>query len=189
MWEGYYEAAQEVLPKRVKIVIVRFHVMRQFNSTLTKCRRELQRAAPTKEAKENLKGPRWILVTNESNLDKEPKTRLKERYKACLKLKTCHELKEEFRRIFEKETIRPEATSRLKNWKGCVRKTKLESMGKFIDWFENCKESILNYFNSGKATNKMVEELNNKIKLIKRCGYGYDNNGNFRQRILTECAG
>ena len=189
MWEGYYEAAQEVLPKRVKIVIVRFHVMRQFNSTLTKYRRELQRAAPTKEAKENLKGPRWILVTNESNLEKEPKTRLKERYKAYLKLKTYHELKEEFRRIFEKETIRPEATSRLKNWKGRVRQTKLESMGKFINGFENCKESVLNYFNSGKATNKMVEELNNKIKLIKRCGYGYDNNGNFRQRILTECAG
>ena len=62
-------------------------------------------------------------------------------------------------------------------------------MSKLVDTFENWEESILNYFSYGKVTNGTVEELNNKIKLIKRCGYGYDNNGNFRQRILTECAG
>ena len=35
----------------------------------------------------------------------------------------------------------------------------------------------------------MVEGWNNRIKLIKRRGYGYGNIGNFRQRILTQCAG
>ncbi len=189
MWDGYYEAVKEGLPKRVKIVIDRFHVMKQLNGALTKCRRELQRAAPTKEAKEELKGLRWILVTNESNLDDEQKTRLMELYKACPKLRTCHQLKEEFRRIFDEETSRRKAARRLKNCKERVRKTKLESMGKFVDTLENWEEWILNYFSSGKVTNGTVEGLNNKIKVIKRRGYGYRNNGNFRQRILTECAG
>ena len=62
-------------------------------------------------------------------------------------------------------------------------------MSKLVDTFENWEESILNYFSYGKVTNGTVEELNNKIKLIKRRGYGYRNNMNFRQRILTECAG
>ena len=189
MWDGYSEAVKAGLPQQVKIVIDRFHVMKQLNGALTKCRRELQRAAPTKEAKDELKGLRWILVTNESNLDDEQKTQLKELYKACPKLRSCHQLQEEFRRIFDDETSRRKAARRLKSWKARVRRTKLASMGKFVDTLENWEEWILNYFSSGKVTNGTVEGLNNKIKVIKRRGYGYRNNGNFRQRILTECAG
>ena len=54
---------------------------------------------------------------------------------------------------------------------------------------KNGHATASNYFSSGKVTNGTVEGLNNKIKVIKRRGYGYRNNGNFRQRILTECAG
>jgi transposase len=189
MWEGYYQAVKEGLPKRVKVVIDRFHVMKQLNAALTQCRRELQRAATTQEAKDELKGLRWILVTNESNLDAEQKARLRQLYRTCPNLKTCHRLKEEFRKIFDEETHRTHADQRLKNWKARARKTDLVSMQKFVDTLENWEEWILNYFTSGKITNGVVEGLNNKIKLIKRRGYGYRNNGNFRQRVLTECAG
>jgi len=35
MWEGYYQAVKEGLPKRVKVVVDRFHVMKQLNDALT----------------------------------------------------------------------------------------------------------------------------------------------------------
>lgn len=186
MWEGYYQAVVEALPKRVKVVVDRFHVMKQLNEALTKCRREIQRGMP-KEARDALKGLRWILVTNECNLDEEQKGQLKELYRKCPELKKCHKLKEEFRDIFEKERTRKSAEKKLQAWKRRARRTGLKSLEKFLGTLDNWEEWILNYFSSGKVTNGVVEGLNNKIKLIKRRGYGYRNNGNFRQRILVEC--
>jgi transposase len=55
MWEGYTMAVREVLGSRVRIVIDRFHVMRQFQDRLNDERRQLQRMLP-KEAAEALKG-------------------------------------------------------------------------------------------------------------------------------------
>ena len=187
MWEGYYQAVVEALPKRVKIVIDRFHVMKQLNHALTSCRRELQRSMESKEECDKLKGLRWVLVTNECNLDDEQKAMLKEMYEKCPQLKTCHMLKEEFRTIFEQETIRAKAKKKLDAWKKRVRKTGLKSLETFLGTLDNWEEWILNYFSSGKITNGVVEGLNNKIKVIKRRAYGYRNNGNFRQRILVEC--
>jgi len=187
MWEGYYQAVVETLPKRVKVVIDRFHVMKQLNEALTKCRREIQRGIESKEERDQLKGLRWILVTNECNLDSEQKGKLEELYKTCPELRTCHELKEDFRKIFEEETSRTKAKARLEDWKQRVRATKLKSLEHFLATLDNWEEWILNYFSSGKITNGVVEGLNNKIKLIKRRGYGYTNTSNFRQRILVEC--
>ena len=188
MWEGYYQAVIEALPKRVKIVIDRFHVMKQLNHALTNCRRELQRSMNSKEERDELKGLRWVLVTNECNLDEEQKSQLKELYEKCPELKTCHLLKEEFRRIFEEETSRKQAKKKLDAWKIRVKETGLKSLATFLVTLENWEEWILNYFSSGKITNGVVEGLNNKIKVIKRRAYGYRNNDNFRQRILVECA-
>ena len=186
MWEGYYQAVIEALPKRVRVVVDRFHVMKQLNDALTKCRREIQRGMAKKD-RDELKGIRWILVKNEDHLTDEESEKLRDMYTKCPELRRCHELKEGFRKIFEEETTRPKAKKRLEAWKRRVRKTKLKSLDKFLGTLDNWEEWILNYFSSGKVTNGVVEGLNNKIKLIKRRGYGYRNNGNFRQRILVEC--
>lgn len=188
MWEGYYQAVVEAFPKQVKVVIDRFHVMKNLNGALTKCRREIQRGM-SKAARDELKGLRWILVKNEDNLDEEEKAKLKDMYKKCPELKTCHKLKEDFRRIFEEETSRPKAKARLDVWKKRARKTGLKSLEGFLSTLDNWEEWILNYFSSGKITNGVVEGINNKLKLIKRRAYGYRNNGNFRQRVLVECGG
>jgi transposase len=188
MWEGYYQAVVEALPKRVKIVVDRFHVMKNLNDALTKCRREIQRGM-SKEDRDELKGLRWILVKNEDNLDTEEKAKLRTMYKKCPELKTCHRLKEDFRRIFEEETSRSKAKARLHAWEKRVRRTGLQSLDGFLSTLDNWEEWILNYFSSGKITNGVVEGINNKLKLIKRRAYGYRNNGNFRQRVLVECGG
>lgn len=188
MWEGYYQAVRQALPKRVKVVVDRFHVMKNLNHALTQSRREIQRGM-SQEDREELKGLRWILVKNEKDLDPEEQAKLKAMYQKCPELKTCHKLKEEFRKIFEEETRRAQAKVKLESWKKRVRKTGLKSLDGFLTTLDNWQEWILNYFSSDKITNGVVEGINNKLKLIKRRAYGYRNNDNFRQRVLVECRG
>ena len=74
MWEAYCSAVQTKLPG-VEIVVDRFHVMKNLNHALTTARREIQRqAAP--EVKEQLKGSRWVLVRNQSDLTTEQREKL-----------------------------------------------------------------------------------------------------------------
>lgn len=186
MWEGYYQAVVEALPRRVKVVVDRFHVMKNLNAGITKCRREIQRGM-SKEERDELKGLRWILVKNEDNLNEEEMAKLKDMYRRCPQLRTCHRLKEDFRRIFDEETRRTKAQARLQVWKKRTRKTGLKSLEAFLTTLDNWEEWILNYFSSGKITNGVVEGINNKIKVIKRRGYGYRNNGNFKKRVMVEC--
>jgi transposase len=188
MWDGYYQAVKEALPKKVKIVIDRFHVMKHLNESLGKCRKEIQKGL-TESERELMKGSRWLLVSNEENLDLEQLTKLKDILKKHPNLKKCYNIKEEFREIFNSETKIRKARMRIKTWKKKIRKINIKYLNKFLKTFENWEKEIMNYFSSGKITNGTVEGINNKIKVIKRRGYGYTNIKNFRQRILSECNG
>ena len=76
---------------------------------------------------------------------------------------------------------------KLKEWEKKVAGLHNPEMDKFLNTLNNWREWILNYFVSKKATNAFVEGMNNKIKLIKRAGYGYRNKMNFRRKVLIEC--
>ena len=62
MWAPYYQAARSKLP-HAKVVVDRFHVMKQLNTRLTQLRTTYQRESAD-EMKKVLKGSRWILVRN-----------------------------------------------------------------------------------------------------------------------------
>ncbi|MBG1242078.1 transposase, partial [Nostoc sp. NZL] len=54
-----------------------------------------------------------------------------------------------------------------------------KSLGTMVRWFGE----IVGYFD-GRTTSGTVEGINNKLKLIKRLGYGFRNFSNFRLRSL-----
>ena len=54
-----------------------------------------------------------------------------------------------------------------------------KSIGTMIRWFGE----VVGYFD-GRTTSGTVEGINNKLKLIKRLGYGFRNFSNFRLRSL-----
>ena len=82
MWDAYANAATEVFGAGCRVVIDRFHVMKNFQEQLTDARREIQRGLGKEEAKA-LKGTRWLWVKNWENLT-EPERKelegLKERF-------------------------------------------------------------------------------------------------------------
>lgn len=96
MWEPYTLAVTAKLPQAT-IVVDRFHVMKNLNHCLTQARREIQSQAP-EEVKAQLKGSRWVLVKNQKDLNEKECAKLQTIYRVSPELKTCHELKELFRR-------------------------------------------------------------------------------------------
>lgn len=184
MWSPYYDSVVDKLP-HTEIVIDRFHVMKNLNDCLTNTRREICREA-SKEDKAKLKGCRWILVKNCEDLTQEEQEKLNMVYETSPELKQAHILKEDFRRMFEEEDNKENASKALEDWLNRVVESGLKGLEKFLTTLSNWKDSILNYFN-GKVTNGFVEGMNNKIKLIKRKGFGFTNHKHFRYRVLDVC--
>jgi transposase len=185
MWTGYFSAARQEIPDTT-IVIDRFHVMNNLNKAITSCRRNIQKRMP-KEVKEKYKHYRWTILKNEDKMNEEDMERLDRMKQDCPELEQLYNLKTQFQAIFDHTRKVERADRKLKIWEKKVRKLDDDDMNIFLTTLSNWREWILNYFVSNKVTNGFVEGMNNKIKLIKRVGYGYRNKMNFRRRVLVEC--
>lgn len=186
LWEPYALAVRACLPN-ARIVADRFHVMKHLNDQVTSARRAIQRTAP-EAAKETLKGCRWLLVRTEADLSDTEVSRLEAMFLVAPALAPLHRLKEDFRLIFETGTQREEARVRLQEWIDRVQASGIGKLTKFVKTLRHRFEDILNYFPNGLSSGT-VEGLNNKIKVIKRCAYGYRNFEHFCLRVRVECDG
>jgi len=138
--------------------------------------------------KAQLKGCRWLLLKNAEMLTQEEQAKLEAMYVVSPTLKRLHELKEAFRTIFEIAPEPESAGQRLEEWIGEVEQSELRCLRKFVTTLRNWWDVIVRYF-AERLTSGFVEGMNNKIKLIKRRGFGYRNFEHFRLRVLTECDG
>lgn len=186
LWEPYAQAVEADLPN-ARIVADRFHVMKNLNDQVTSARRDLQRNLP-EEAKKTLKGCRWLLVRNEADLDDKELAKLTTMFRVAPDLQRLHRLKEAFREVFETQTEREQAASHLQTWIASVEASGLTKLATFVVTLRNRWEHILNYFPNRLSSGK-VEGLNNKVKVIKRCAYGFGNFEHFALRIQIECDG
>ena len=180
MWEPYKDAILEAVPG-VVVNADRFHVMKNLNECLTKARRETQKALP-KEKKDELKGSRWVIVKNEEDLKPEEQAKLKKIYELCPELGQCHQLKEEFRKVFSTE-FREEAEKALRKWVEKVETSGVKAFAKFLTTLKNWWECILNYFDN-RITNGFIEGVNTKLRTINRMAYGYGSFFMYRLRML-----
>ena len=185
MWEPYLQAIQAKLPDHVKITIDRFHVVKNLHQAISKTRRAIQREADP-ETKTALKGCRWIILKNRETLTAKERARLPELYAASPDLQLCHDLKDEFRAIFDLQN-RQQATAWLEDWISAVEASGLKPLQKFIKTLRRWWPYILNYFDH-RSSNGFAEGLNNKIKLLKRRAFGCLNFDHFRLRILVPCS-
>jgi transposase len=186
LWEPYAQAVEACLP-HAQIVADRFHVMKLLNEQVTTARRNIQRDAP-EEVRSVLKGGRWLLVRNEADLSAEQQERLQAMFVAAPELGELHALKERFRAIFEAPISRELANWRLFGWIATVERSSLTALATFVGTLRRRLSHILNYF-PARLSSGRVEGLNTKIKLIKRCAYGFGNFLHFALRVQVECDG
>lgn len=98
-------------------------------------------------------------------------------------IKKAYTLKELFFDV-TRHTTYEYAEIEMKEWIDTCRKWGLEEFEEVANTIENWLPYIVNSFIDKRFSNGFTEGLNNKIKVIKRIGFGYKNFGFFRLRIM-----
>ncbi|BAG02042.1 ISL3-like element ISMae36 family transposase [Microcystis aeruginosa] len=188
LWLPYKNLVKELMPS-AEVVADRFHVMKQINQELDEQRRAEKRAVEAqknkkqkaeKEAKlEVLKRSQYSLLKNEEDLTEPQKIKLEAIKEKFPNLKKMQELKEEFRKIYETSKNPTEGLLSISEWLAKSSSVFTKSCQTIRNWFGE----IISYFER-RTTNGVVEGINNKLKLIKRRGYGLRNFRNFWVRSM-----
>jgi len=184
MWDAYVEASKEVFGPAVRITIDRFHVMKNFQDRLNEARREIQKGLDKERARE-LKGSRWLWVTNPENLTAEQRGELEVLKRKFPELGRLSDHREALRRIFEDKSLTsPQAAmNRLRQWCRQGARMGLKALEQFNKTMENWMEKIANYFVS-RSSNGRTEGFNRGLRAILWRACGMRNFDHFRMRVL-----
>lgn len=200
MYEPYLLVTTIMFPK-AKYVVDRFHYIKYVMDALDKIRIRLQKefGYGSKEYKvlKNKKNVSllrkygndinwWVEVTrykNGHNIKILPGIVKRELLNIDEDLKIGYDLKELFLDIVNHATYK-DVEGQLLSWIELCREAKIEEMEEAADTIDNWLEHIVNSFIDKELSNGYTEGLNNKIKVIKRIGFGYKNFDFFRLRLL-----
>jgi transposase len=185
MHEPFRQAVQMCLPG-AKVVADKFHLVRHVNGAVDKVRSDLQGGNRRGEKRELFRS-RYTLLKGSERLRGWEKERLARLFAGYPELKQAWEIKEGFRAWY-RETDRERAGKGLRLLEQQIRSGSLPSFKQLLSMLTGWRAEILNYFEY-RITNGFVEGKNNRIKTIKRMGYGYRNTDNFRLRILAANSG
>lgn len=185
LWSPYKSLVEELMPS-ADVTVDRFHVMKQINDELDATRKTQKKEAElldNQSEKERvlagLTSSKYSLLKNQDSLTDIQKEKLKSVQDVSPVLSKMHALKEEFRDIFETCQSWGEGVLKLLDWMHNALSYFPKSIKTIVRWFGE----IVGYFDQ-RTTSGVVEGINNKLKLIKRLGYGFRNFDNFRLRSL-----
>ncbi len=170
MWDPFINAVKKKVPQ-AQIVFDLFHVVAQFGKIIDKVR-NVEYHKASKENKSVYKGAKYLLLKNRRNVRKK---RHREQLKKLLELNevisTVMILKEQLKHIWSYRS-RTWATKALDNWCALARFLNIKVLNNFCKMLDRHRYGILNHCDYPIHTGK-IEGVNNKIKVIKRKAYGY----------------
>lgn len=185
LWSPSKNLVEELMPN-ADVTADRFPVMKQVNDELDAARKAQKKSAEKLKNKSEkdrvlsgLSSSKYTLLKHEDSLTEHQKEKLKSVKDVAPTLAKMHALKEEFRKIFETAESWGDGVSKLLDWMHDALLYFPKSIGTIVRWFGE----IVGYFDQ-RTTSGIVEGINNKLKLIKRLGYGFRNFDNFRLRSL-----
>ena len=188
MHEPFLLAIRKLCPN-AQICVDRFHLAERVNAAFDELRKaEFKKARDSEDLfQQKMLAPhrRFVLVEKEKKLKKEDVKmldRLKEINKNILNGMI---LVEHFHRMLDKtDTI--EFKKSLMLWYRLVREAGITAFRKLASLIRKYRNYIEAYINS-KLTTAKSEGLNNKIKVLRRSGYGYTNQESYLNKILQRC--
>ncbi len=189
MWAPYLRVVRRTLPHAV-VVCDKFHVVRTTGKALDGVRRRLQRreghSRRTSGWQPSLFRLRHALLADPARLRPKKRMELRSALRAYPELATAYRLYQGLRRLYA-EATRDSAPARLHRFYQDVERSQLLEFRGLVDGaFRIWEREILAYFEV-RITNAYAEGITNKIKVIKRTGYGYRNFARFRERVLVQC--
>ena len=191
MYDGFINASKEVFGSKVKIVIDRFHVAKNYRGSLETLRKkELKRLKKelSEDEYKQLKNIMWILRKKYYELSNEEQETLSLLFEYSPLIKKAYNFRNKLTEIFNQSQTEKQAKRKIKQWIKSVEKSELNCFDTFIKTLRKLWNEILNYF-INRLNSGFVEGLNNKIKVIKRRCYGIFDTKNLFQRIFIDLSG
>lgn len=182
---GNYKSLVKQLCPNAEVTVDRFHVTKMVHEELNQARIEQKKVAELLKIKErtkllgSLKGSKYTLLKAEYKLSKKQKEKLLQVKEAAPSVGIMHTLKEEFHSIFENSKDLGQGTLELIDWLKKAKPYYQKSVTTIKRWLAE----IVGYFER-RTTNGIVEGINNKLKLLKRSGFGFRSFKNFEMRAL-----
>ena len=191
MSEGFVNAAKEVLGKRVKLVIDRFHVAKLYREGVDSLRKhELKRLKQTLSDDEygDLKGAMWASRKKDEQLTEEDEYVLGALFTHSPDFRLAYELCTDLTALFDSQGSKRAGKRQLRHWMQRVRASHLRCFESFLATLGTWLDEIANYF-VDRHTSGFVEGFNNKLKVIKRRCYGILNITHLFQRVQLDLSG
>jgi transposase len=182
---GNYKSLIEKICPNAVVTVDRFHVTKIIHEELNQARIAEKKAAlelnveSREKVFDSLKGNKYTILKAEDKLTDKQKIKLDTIREASPLIAIMHSLKEEFRNLFDTSEDPGTGILGLLDWLKKAEPYYQKSANTIKRWFGE----VAGYFDR-KTTNGVVEGINNKLKLIKRSGFGFKNFRNFEIRAL-----
>jgi len=188
MHEAFISVIKKECPK-ADVVIDRFHLAQKINEAFDKLRKsEFKKARQNNDHfTEGMLEPhrRFILVSRHPHLSKS-ELKLIDRLKLANKdIHLGMLLVEYFHKALDQKSVKG-FREVLARWYQLARNAKIKPFLDFAKTLRRYRKNIEAYITS-RLTTAVIEGLNNKIKVLKRMGYGYSNPTSFCRKILQRC--
>lgn len=172
LWGPYLKVIAKKASQAIH-VLDRFHIMQKMNKAIDEVRASESKQLEADGYEPILKHSRWCLLKRRENLTERQTVKLSELLKHNLRSVRAHLLREDFQRSWE--YVSPTWAGQLMDqW--CVRtmRSQLQPMKKVARTLRRHRDLILNWFRAkGELSSRIVEGLNNKVKLTTRKAYGF----------------
>lgn len=183
MWMPYKEIAASLFPN-AKIIVDKYHFVRQIGWALESVRKTAQKTMPA-SLRKYYKRSRKLLLADFNTLNEENKKAVEIMLLYHDDLRQAHYLKELFHQIRSENSYVKQRTL-IDQWIKYAEKSNIQAFVKLATTYRKWRTYILNAYKYG-YTNGPTEGFNNKIKVLKRISFGLRNFNRYRNRILLTC--
>lgn len=185
---GYFKAVTKLCPN-AEIAVDRFHLVQSLNETFNEVRKDEFKKAKSKKDHFQMGmlegGRRFILMERNPNLSIEEQNMLGKLKMLNANINVGMLIVDYFHKVLDQKGV-VKFKKRLFQWCQLVRESGLKRFRKFSIQVLKYRKNIEAYIKSG-LTTAVSEGINNKIKVLKRMGYGYTNEESFQLKILQRC--
>lgn len=181
--EPFHLAIRRFAP-HADLVFDHFHLVKLINAALDEVRREEFRRLG-QEDRRWLKGTRWAVLKDPSNLTRKQAQSLKDLEHANQRLFRGYLLKEDFRHAWVPGNVGLSRT-RLRRWMQWALRSRIRQIVRFANTVKSHLDGILKAIELRVSTGP-VEGMNNKIKTVLKRAYGFLHVDNFIRAIYFRC--
>lgn len=183
MWKAFRNSAARHVPK-AQIIFDKFHVIGHLGKALDTVRKN-EYSRLQGESRSFIKGQKYTLLTRRENLGDEGRASLELLFKANRRLYKAYLLKEQFGQLWD--FIDPtKARLFFDEWRSSLRWQRLGPYEKFSRMIDTHWAGIASYCaTANKVPLGFVEGFNNRIRVLQRRAYGFQDEDYFRLKILT----